>query len=243
MGGTFALQHRPKASQPRSRFQPVWQSNLVTQSIRARIEGAGTNVTSGGRIDVIASSQSTIDTKAVSVAGAVAIVNPKEGFALGLAGAGADAGNVITNSIVASIAAGASVSATDTIAVRATDSSTIVAIVPAVSLSLALGLGASVSVTNATNLIGNTVDARITGAQARSTAGSVIIEAQSSDQTDGFATPLAASASIGGAGTGGQATAYIGGRTQAEAGRQAFISAPLGEVRVSSSALLRLARK
>ena len=234
-GGTFAASASTEGGSIAFSISAGVAENKILQSILARIEDANTLINVGGKVDVIASSQSTIDAKAASVAASVAIVNPKDGLALGLAGAGASATNTITNTILASIADRASVTASGTITVRAIDNASILAIVPVISLTFAIGLGASISVTLATNTIGNTVEASILDAVTNTTTGGVIIEAQSTSETEAFATPLAASISVGAAGGGGEAKSIIDGYTKANLGLRSSVTAPNGEVRVSAA--------
>ncbi len=233
-GGTFSASASTEGGSLAFSISAGIAENTIAQTILARIENVSTQVAAGGRLDVIASSQATIDSRAASVAGSVAIVNPKDGLAIGLAGAGASATNTITNTILATISDRATSSAGGTVSVRALDSASIIAIVPAVSITFAIGIGFSISVTLATNTVGNTVDATISNATVTSTSGGVILEAQAAATTEAFATPLTAAISVGGAGGGGDAKSIIGGRTRADMGVLSKVTAPNGEVRVSA---------
>ncbi|MCA9138153.1 MAG: hypothetical protein KDB00_15385, partial [Planctomycetales bacterium] len=214
--------------------------NTVENSVRSNI--SGTTVLAFGDIDLTASEQATID--ALTIGGAVAVgAGGAAGIGVGAAGAGS--GNTIRNQVEASLRDGANVeTTTGSVALSATDDSSIYADGGAIGLAVAAGgaagVGVSLGVGYASNLVENQVRALITGSDVTAAAGQVTLTATENASIQslsiGGAVSVGAAAVLGenvaGAGAGSYST--IGNTVEAEVTGGAIVHAG-GPVTISAT--------
>jgi hypothetical protein len=200
-------------------------ANTISNETRARIEGAS-KVTAGD-IDIVATSEATID--ALTFAGGGAFSKPATpGASFSFAGAGAGSGNHVRNTVEAKLAKVPAVTGNKagTATVVATDTATILADAGSVAITLSLrksgGVDITVGAAAAVNDIANTVTATVDQvADFDAPAGGLLVEATSAATVDVLAFGIAGaltsnqgtSFSFTGAGSGAGNT--VGGETSA----------------------------
>ncbi|MGH3371710.1 MAG: hypothetical protein ACRDPR_17090, partial [Nocardioidaceae bacterium] len=195
----------------------VLSTNTISNAVRAGIESSDVRALTGThKVEVSATANATIDSKAVAAAVSVT-VSPAGGA---LAGGGATATNAISGTIEAIVrradqsTTDSKVSATGAVKVAAKDTSTITSTVPSVAASGAL-IGAAAAVSLAENTIENTVRAEMAHADVTARSGGITVEADGTQTVTSESYAVAASVSIGGAGSGAKSETTIGGSVEA----------------------------
>ena len=218
----------------------VFADNTISDQVQAYLLDA--NVHAGNDLTVQANSTNSMDAHTTGVAAALAITLSETPISLAGAGVGTRATNTIANApnngpLAETLAyiTGGTVMADQGISVRAKDNSNIAR---AENLAVAASAGlfaVGVSITTATNTVANTVGAYITNAEVTSLEAGVDVSAQStSDIQQTHSLAAAASALVGGAGTGATDTASVDGATEAYLGSQGVVTANKGTVTVES---------
>ena len=224
-GGSLAVSTSTRGFSGAFAISAALAYNDIAVNTLSTIKDQPTKVSADGSLSLIADSVGTINASATSVAASVAIVNPKEGFALALAAGGSEAKNAINSRIASSVSAKAEAIANQAVVLRAKDNSTITAVVPSVAISVSIGIGFSIGVSLTDNLINNRIEATIDDATVRSVNSNVTIDAASIGKIEASASPIAVSLSVGASGAGGKARSEIAGRTQAFLGTNAVVFA------------------
>jgi Ca2+-binding RTX toxin-like protein len=198
--------------------------NTINNTVRAFIGRDDppmdmTTVSATGSIDLAASSTSTIDSVGVgvSITGAISI-------GASISGAGADATNIISNSIISVVQNGATVTATDLIHISTMDNATITSDVGSGAFSLGLA-GASVGISLTDNQVNNIVQSSIENATVTSTSGNIELDAQSTSTITAKSFTFAVSVSLGGAGVGSDTDSLVGGAVEAFIGSGSTVNA------------------
>ena len=180
--------------------------NLISVTVEAVIDSS--TVISGGAVALTAESNPDITSTAIGIAGSLA-----GGIYVGIAvsGAGAFSGNQINSTVAAEIRNDSIVSSAAGYAVTltATDDSVIGTVTGAIALALSAAIGSAslaVGIGMSVNDIGTQVRSKIDDSKVTSGAD-VVAKADGKSQIDALAYSGALAASVGGAITGGGATA------------------------------------
>ena len=208
-------------------------ANTIADTVKAFIGEEGqtsdkTKVTSPGNVQINAGSIGTITDVAVaaSVAGSIS-------FGAALSGAGATATDNTGSTIAAFIDGGATVDATGSVVVQATDSASVTSNVGSGALSFGL-IGASAGVSLLNDEIGDQVKAFIGDATVMSTTGDVDVFSTTTATINALGVATAVSISLGGAGAGVQTTATDNVVTQADLAKGADVTANAGGLEVEA---------
>ena len=155
----------------------AFTGNVITNTVKADIINSDVTTTGGGKVDLEADSTAGILAATVGVAGSGAVAVNATGF-----------GNVITNTVEASVKEGSNVQAAGLVEQTATDSSSIRSLGISVAGTGAVAVGALIGA----NVITNTIAAEISGSTVNS--GSTLnLAAESSSSILGFTTGVAGS--------------------------------------------------
>ncbi|KAA5541791.1 hypothetical protein FYK55_16405 [Roseiconus nitratireducens] len=232
-GGTVALSVSPSGFSAALAISAGLSYNDIGNTVSAYVDGAS-EIDSDGSVTISATSNQTIDAYALAVAAAVALVNPKQGFSVALAGAGGIAKNEITSTTSAYASGGSTVTGVGDVSISATDTSVIIADVSGIAGSLSV-VGASVGITETTNDIDNQIKAYVDGSDVTSTLGGVAIDATTTATATATLLTVSVSVQIGAALGLADGEAGISGQTQAYVGSGSTITARSGNVSVGAS--------
>lgn len=204
-------------------------SNKVSDTVRAYAER--TPLTTAGALVIGASVTQQVEVEAVAASFA-ATASPA---GLALAGGGAEARNLVENT-VAGFVAGSGAARTDiraaSVDIRAAEEASLKANVTAASVAAGFGAG-SVGVSLVDNQVCSTVGAAIDHASVTATTGAIGVSAHAADTLTGKALATAVVAGLGGAGAGADVGATVATTVDAHTGADTRLAAAC-EIAVSA---------